>query len=89
MQLVTTSIICLNDINDYDLNVVHKSFVFGVLSFLEYYQFPSSTKTTTIPIPDMVRFCLLDEMNGPTSYGLPREFLETSLGARMFVILAE
>ena len=35
-------------------------------SFLvEYYQFPSSTKTTNISISDMVLFCLLDEINGP------------------------
>ena len=33
-------------------------------SFLvEYYQFPSSTKTTTILIHDMVLFCLLEEIN--------------------------
>jgi len=32
-------------------------------SFLvEYYKLPSST---TIPIPDMVLFCLMDEINGP------------------------
>ena len=34
---------------------------------VEYYQFPSSTKTTAIPISDMVLFCLLGEMNGPTA----------------------
>ena len=46
-------------------------------SFLvEYYQFPSSTKTTTILIPDMVLFSILDEMNGPVaSLENARDFL--------------
>ena len=53
---------------DYSNSVYEESKLVEEEPLVKYYQFPSSTTTTTNLIPDMVLFCLLDEMNGPVAF---------------------
>ena len=56
---------------DYSNSVYEESKLVEEEPLVKYYQFPSSTTTTTTTtnlIPDMVLFCLLDEMNGPVAF---------------------
>ena len=52
---------------DYSNSVYEESKLVEEEPLVKYYQFPSSTTTTNL-IPDMVLFCLLDEMNGPVAF---------------------